>query len=203
MIFKLKFATLLLAISISSCANVIFPKYFFNIYPIFDTPSFSSSSRFDNVERYKQEIAFSFSQPGNSFNKKFKVSLFVQKPYQKIEIKEIRYESPFGNGSFLENATFALPQKVVPEGTKPLPSPDHYFEQDGYYWSMFLLPVDKFKPLPEVNFQKVFKKQKTGDRFNIVIYVEYKFDNEDYRTAKLDYQVSVVKNKLVTPMMGW
>lgn len=187
---------------LNSCQGIFFPTYFFDITPLNDTPSYSSSSRFENINNTK-EFAFWFSQAGNNFKKKFIASIFVKKPYKSLFIKKISYKSDYGSGILLEDASFMLPNKIVPENTKPLPNPDHYFEQDGFFWCMYLIPQDTTKSMPEVDLQKIFQVKKAGTSFKLTITLDFAFDDEKAKSIELNYRVYTNKNSYTSPFMGY
>lgn len=76
---------------LSSCSGIFYPKIYYDIVPMNGTPDDSISTRFNKRNDSQQEIVFAFSQPGNSFKKKFITSIFVKKPYKDLFINKISY----------------------------------------------------------------------------------------------------------------
>lgn len=199
---KLLVLIVICCISLISCNGVFFPKIFFDIVPIKGTPSYALPERIESMEQYPQEFAFWFSQAGNSFKKKFITSIFVKKAYKRLKINKISYMSNYANGTFLENASFQLPQRVVAYDTLPVSGSDYYIEKDGYYWCMLFLQMDKTSTMPVVDFQKIFKNQKSGNGFEMTIIVDYTFDDEEARSVELYYEVYANKNSFMSPFLG-
>lgn len=112
------------------------------------------------------------------------------------------YVSKYGSGVFMENVAFNLATKITSKDTVPRPGLDYYYESEGYYWSMFFLPIKKINSMPTVDFQKVFEDRKTVNKFLMTIIVDYTFDNEETRSVELYYEIYANKNSFKTSFMG-
>lgn len=185
-------------ILLTSCTGFLYPKIVFDFEELWDAPPSSATKRLELKDKYLQEIMLLFRQPGNKFKTYLDMRIFVQKQYKSLIIKEMRYHWDEGEGLFLKDAKFKLPEYVSETGSKP----NHYFGKDGYYWTYQLQPVEIKEGDLFVDFQKVFKDRKPGEIFKASIEIDYSFDDEPVKQLILDYEVTAIKGSYTSPFMG-
>lgn len=176
---------ILVGISLMSCnmfAGLIFPKIRFSFWPMYAPPS-SANERLNAGAEYPQTFTIFFSQAGNSFNAYFVPTIFVNKPYSVLHIKEMKYEWDDNTGIFLKDRSFNLPA-------------NNYVARNGWYW------LGGIPDFFHVNFEKIFKGKKADDEFLFKLILVYSFDEDHESTQVLEYKVTTLKGKYVSPFMG-
>jgi hypothetical protein len=134
-------------------------------------------------DRYPEAITFLFSQAGNSFEAYFVPTIFVQKPYRKFYLHEMSFEFDENNDVVSSARLFSLS--------------DGYIERNGWFWRGGI-GQDFF----HVNFEKLFKDKKPGDKFLFRIILRYSFDTEAEILQILEYTVTAAKGEYFSPWMG-
>ena len=174
-----------LGISITSCdlfAGVLFPRIRFSFSQEGGNPPFGAEKRLNAGAEYPQTFNFYFSRAGNSFKTYFDTVIFINKPYRVLHIKEMKYEWENNTGVFLEDRSFEL---SVINGVA----------QNGWYW--LRIQSDFFN----VNFEKIFKGKKPGDKFLFRLTIIYSLDDELENTQVLEYNVTALKGKYFSSFM--
>lgn len=179
------------------CEGVSYPGIVFRFDSIGDDPPAQPIHRFKYKEKYPQEIDIVYRRPGNSFKTFLELSIFVQKQYKKLHIKELRYSWKNGNGVLIEDTKYKLPEYVNKHGSKK----NHYWGKEGYYWTYQLIPIDVLKDKRYIDLQKIFKDRNPGERFKVNIEIDYQFDDDEVKTQLFQYNVTVIKNTYKSPFM--
>ena len=170
-----------LGISMMSCnsfAGILFPRIKFSFSPVGEQPPTTASERLNAGAKYPQTFKFYFSRAGNSFQYYFVPTIFVNKPYRVLHIKEMKYEWENNTGIFFENRSFELPVR-------------YYITQNDWYWLGGI--ADFFN----INFEKIFKGKKQGDKFLFRLIIIYSLDDEPENTQVLEYNVTAIKGEYI------
>jgi hypothetical protein len=162
-------------------SGLFYPKIRFSFKAAGDQPPDGATERLSSGGRYPQAITFFFSQGGNTFEKYFIPTIFVNKPYKVLHLYEMSYEWEGGTGVFLSDRIFALPV-------------EEYISQDGWYW-LGSVGQDFFG----INFEDIFEGKKIGDKFLFKLKLKYSFDNELRREQILRYEITVVEGRYIFP----
>jgi len=185
-IFK-KIIIILLGINMMGCnlfGGLLFPKIRFRFSPVGEQPPASSTERLKMGDRYPQTFTFFVSRVGNSFEYYFIPTVFANKPYKVLHIKEMKYEWENNTGIFLKDKDFEL----TIENT--------YNAQNDWY---LLEGLGGRRGLPEINFEKIFIGKKPDDKFLFRLILVYTFDDGHENTQVLEYNVTVVKGNYEVP----
>jgi hypothetical protein len=171
-------------------AGVLYPKKFFTFPRMCDgeCPPSGADDRLNAGAAYPQTFSFSIRQSSDSFKMSFLGTIFVNKPYKVLHIKELRYEWEGNRGIFSKEQSIKL-------------SVNRYIAQDGWYWYGWLgnfFQCDFF----ECNFEKLFVGKKPGDKFRLSLELVYSFDDEPEKIQNLEYIVNVHKGKYI-PFLGF
>ena len=75
-----------------SCAGISHPRIIYSLSPRGDSPPGNAQKRLGAGSAYPETFSFFFSQAGNSFTAYFIPTIFVNKPYEVLHIKEMNYE---------------------------------------------------------------------------------------------------------------
>ena len=176
-----------LGVSTIGCAlfaGISFPKIRFSFTQEGERPPSSAEKRLNAGAKYPQNINIRFSRPGNSFQYYFDTTIFVNKPYKVLHIKEMKYEWENNTGVFFENRSIELPVR-------------DYISQNDWYW------LGGGFNLFNVNFEEIFTGKRPGDEFLFKLMLIYSLDNETEKTQALEYSVTVLKGSYTSPFMGW
>ena len=187
---------IVLIMMLSSCKIFSYPKVVFDFKQLGDAPPYSASERLKLKDKYSQEIMINFIRGGNEYKTSLNMIIFIKKPYKYLNIKNINYLYANEKGEFLNDAKFKLPEYVSETEIKT----NYYYGKDGYYWTFQVKPLDKKKGQPKIDFQKIFKHKKPGDKFKFKIEIEYSFDDEPVQFLTLQYEVTAAKGRYISPL---
>ena len=165
--------------SCNSFAGILFPKIKFRFGSLGNRPPASASERLNAGAEYLQVFTMEIRSAGNSFQYYFVPTIFVNKPYRVLHIKEMKYEWENNTGVFLKDRSFEIPVSDYLHNT-----------QTGWYWLGGL-----GGRLPEVNLEKIFKGKKPDDTFLLKLTLVFSFDDESENTQVLEYNVTVEKGE--------
>lgn len=101
----------------------------------------------------------------------------------------------------LTDASFLFPAKICnidEESDFPCWITD---SSHSYYWTRGLGLTPISKSLPRVNFEKIFKRKKTGETFTFKMSYTYIFDDEPQKTEEKLFKVRCYKGEYVSPFM--
>jgi len=160
-------------------AGIVYPKKQFMFVPIYEEgePPGGSSDRLNAGAAYPQPIIVYIRKKGpNHFEMFFATTIFVNKPYDTLHIKEMSYEWEGNTGVFVKEQNFKI-------------FTNRYVTNDNWYW------YNKLGGLPDVNFEKLFRNKKIGDEFKFSLKFVYSFDEEPENLQCLDYNVEVYKGE--------
>lgn len=163
--------------------GILYPKVRFSFTQNGDVPPSSAEKRLEMGDRYSENITFFFSQAGNTFEAYFIPTIFVKKPYKEFYLHEMRFEYDNNNDIVLTDKLFSLP--------------DEYIAKNGWFWKGGI-----GKDFFYINFEKLFKNKKPGDKFLFKIILRYSFDREPEISQVLEYTVTVIKGEYISPWMG-
>ena len=189
-IFLKRIIIVLFVTNLMSCnmfGGVLFPKVKFSFTDLGERIPSSADARLAAGAEYPQTFKFYFLPSGNSFTKPFYITIFINKPYKSLYIKEMSYEYDNGKGKgiFLSDKTFKIPI-------------DEYLFFNGWYWGNSL-----GEPFFEVNFEKVFIDKKPGDEFDFKLALIYSFDEEPEETQIFNYNVTAIKGEYTSIFTGF
>jgi len=149
-----------------------------------EQPPSSASKRLIAGDEYPQNFTFFFSQAGNSFTAYFVPTIFVDKPYNTLFVKEMKFEWESKTEILLKDTSFNMPV-------------NSYISQNDWYW------VCGIGDFYSVKFEKLFKGKKPGDEFIVKLTLVYSFDDEPEKIQVLEYEVTALKNEYTSIFMGW
>jgi hypothetical protein len=174
-------------------AGILYPKTFFTFPEPCDyddgCPPSGATDRLNAGAAYPQTFDFIIRQSSDSFKMYFLGTIFVNKPYKVLHIKELRYEWEGNRGIFSKEQSIRL-------------SVNRYIAQDGWYWYGWLgnfFQCDFF----ECNFEKLFIGKEPGDEFMLRLELVYSFDDEPEDMQVLEYIVQVHKGEYRSPFSGF
>jgi len=167
----------------SSCAGILYPKVFFCFKSLGENPPSVADDRLSMGDKYPQVFKIRFSQAGNSFKKSFLSTIFVNEPYEMLNVKELSYTWQEGECVFYTDKVFEI---------------GGYLSANGWYWLGGL-----GKPLYRMNFEKIFKNKKPGDTFWFTLKIVFSFDDESEQTQILEYNIVTAKKEYFPPFLGW
>lgn len=189
---------LVVCLTVSCASGLLYPRTVFSFKPLGDIPPSSATERLLSKDKYPQEIKINFRRPGNKFETFLDMSIFVKKPYKNLTIKDLRYSWYGGEGSFLIDTMFKLPENV----SEIASDPSDYYGRGGYYWALLGRPINKKLGTLFIDMQKVFKDRNTDDKFTLTIEIIYSFDNEPSRSVTYLYEVTPLEGSYTSPYMG-
>ena len=179
-------ALVVISVTVSGCghpwlAGITYPKSFFKF------PSISVS---DDESTCPQTFTFMLNQSGSNVPEmEFLGKFFVNKQYNVLHIKELRYEWEGNRGILAKGQKIELWQELyVAEG-------DGYY----YYWIPNFVECDFFK----CNFAKLFVGKEIGDVFRLRLELVYSFDDEPEKMQILEYNVKVFKGGYKPLFLGF
>jgi hypothetical protein len=156
---------------------------------------------------YPEGFAVGFAPYGGEQFKRHSGEYAVSsKPYRKLYIRRISYEGGGSRGIFAENITqtfsgvcikntiYFFSGEVI-EWSYDIPSRLKWWTQydNGWYDAYFGYISD------EVNFHRIFKRKRPGDKFVFKIVYEYRWDDGPMMTQELIYNVKAVKGAYRIP----
>jgi hypothetical protein len=151
-------------------------------------PQIGTKKRFAEMDTYPQVFAFYFHRPRNSFEAEWHPTILVNKPYEKLVMREIRCEWDTGSKILLENKEYNIKW-------------EHYEEQDGFYIVMY--PMRR-NDLLEINFEKVFVDKEIGEIFDARFILSFSFnDGELEGTEVFECKITVLKGEYQSPPPLW
>jgi hypothetical protein len=170
----------------------MYPKIDFNFEPVGDFPPQAMEARFEAGDRYPQEITFLLYRPGNSFRTLILATLFVKKPYEKLNVNMFKCEWDTGDKVFYDiEAKFRYAPDRFYLDRK------HWKERNGYFWRGIRYAVLAKESFGRPDFTQIFTDKNPGDKFNVKFTLRYSFDDEPERTEVLEFHVTALKGKWV------
>jgi hypothetical protein len=172
-------------------AGITYPRKVFK-FPIRcdgKCPPSSADDRLKAGAAYPQTIVLLLDQSGMNTKMYLLGTIFVNKPYNVLHIKELRYEWEGNRGVFAKERSIRI-------------AADRYTTKNGWYWYGWLgnfFECDFFK----CNFEKLFVGKEPGDVFKLRLELEYSFDDEPENMQILEYNVKVFKGEYISPFHGF
>jgi hypothetical protein len=212
-------------------AGILYPNVDFTLKDINGYPPSAPDVRLSMGAEYSQPITLIYGH-GYIITRP-DITIFVNKPYRLLHMKEMSYSWECGEGVFIKDDIFLLParwkeyqshtDKYELRNGVVVRSADadeierqeeemrrqeeqeaepyyYYYKKDGWYWvRLRRRSIVKNKIFLDVNFNKLFRGKRPGDKFYFTTKMVYSFDDEPEIIQVNTYEVNAFKGEYVSP----